>query len=100
MQPPEKTKTQIRREWLLATIPRVTDRAVMLEQVGLSTRQRAAFLNIEHLPDKPYNCGNLRRLYKLAGVKYKGVRLRNAPSLTSKALLNRVSDLTRLKRRV
>jgi len=96
--PPPKTKRQIQKEKLLATKKAVTDRAVMLEQVGLSLRQRAAFLNIPHLPTKLYNATNLGLLYKGAGVKYKNVRLRNAPSATSRAMINRPADLVRLKR--
>jgi len=96
--PPPKTKRQIKKEKLLSTQEAVTDRAVMLEQVGLSLRQRAAFLNIPHLPTKLYNRTNLRLLYKRGGVAYKNVRLRNAPSATSRAKINRPADLIRLKR--
>ena len=100
LKPPGKSKRQIRKEKVMSTQKFVTDRGRLFEQVGLSLRQRAAFLNIKHLPTKLYNNWNLGRLYQKAGVKFKNVRLRNAPSVTSRAFINRPADLTRLKKHV
>ena len=46
---------------------------------------------------KLFTANNLRSLYIQEGIKFKTVRLRNAPSLTSLAELNRPKDLLRLK---
>ena len=54
-----------------STIDVVTDRTLLLEQVGLSLRQRAAFLNIKWLPERLYSYSTLRQLYKKCGIRFK-----------------------------
>ena len=46
---------ELKQELIHSTVNHVTDRAVLLDQVGLSLAQRAAFLNIPFLPQKLYN---------------------------------------------
>ena len=100
LKPKRKSVRQVKKDLLESTVKHVTDRATLLEQVGLCVRQRAAFLNVPFLPIKLYNATNLRQLYKRAGIRYKNVRVRNAPALTSKAVLNRPRDMERLRREV
>ena len=90
-------KREKRKQMLLSQAKEATHTRTLYEQVGLSLRQRAAFLNFGRNYGKLFTANNLRSLYIQEGIKFKTVRLRNAPSLTSRAELNRPKDLLRLK---
>ena len=90
-------KREQKRQLLLAEAKHVAHRRTLYDHVGLSLRQRAAFLNFGRVSGNLFTKNNLRLLYIREGVKFKNVRMRNAPSLTSKSFMNRPTDLMRLK---